>query len=245
MRARGITKNITFQEYQEVIKFIDSAQGRMGAGNAKHPKTDKDFECFVVSNERQRDFNDFVNVHSLNSYDVSLIRNYSGLAYDSINSMLRKFNAKRSDSALMYEYLLNTSLAKIKPYNDTAYVDFHGAYNEQIFDWFSRRINNSVQFPNFLSASNYKWKDKCLYLEIHTAVNSRGKYIAPISNVLSEQEVLFMSNSKFQIQEVLEAQKTIVLQEINNEVSANYILYDCFTSNINDRERPPQLFSLI
>lgn len=187
-------------------------------------------------------FETAIRENRLNAFEVLLISGYADFIGPRVNHQLRARSIKRDNAFLLYEYLLNKGLDKVvSEDNSTVYVMFQSnGERDALLTWFENRVGESVQFPNFLSSSRDKWTSGYdMYLEIQTNRSSSGKYIAPLTNKLEqEQEVLFKSNSKFSIESINIDTQTIHLIELDYKVQANYLLYDLFHLNIRNKEEP-------
>lgn len=164
---------------------------------------------------------------SLNEYEALLISSYAGPVASILNDQLRNKDEIRQEY-IAYEFLLNKSLFKIpSESNSTVFVMFR----DNFFNWYQQRINETIQFPNFLSSSRKKWRSH-VYLEIKTNFNSAGKYIAPLTDKKElEEEVLFISNSVFRIRNVDKKTSTIYLFEEPFGTEGKYLLSDCYELN--------------
>jgi hypothetical protein len=184
--------------------------------------------------QRGQAFTDYIEKHNLSIPSALLISSYADYVASPINSELRCHKEYKEEAVLEYERLLNRALKLLPPYsNDIVFVMFKNSGNPHtIIKWFETKIGKIVQFPNFLSSSQYKWPDYDIYLKINTSSNSNARYIAPLTNKLhSEKEVLFMSNSKFQIKSVDKNLNTINLIEVNTNHEPDILLSDCFDLN--------------
>lgn len=195
----------------------------------------------IFKQKRGKVFENCMEINQLNKYEVLLISGYADFIAKNLNNILRNPFSRRIEGFLYFEYLLNKSLSKMmSTKEDIAFVMFQNYEGEAEFDmfnWFENRINESVQFPNFLSSSRKRWKDHNIYLEIAMTKNGMGKYIGPLTNkLILEEEILFPSNSKFLIKGVDRKNRTIHLAEIGYQIQANYLLYDCFNRNIRNKE---------
>jgi len=189
--------------------------------------------------QRGEIFKKAIKSNSLNDCETLLISGYADFIASYLNNELRKNYEKRNEAYMLYEYLLNKSLKKvISQNNSVVYVMYQcGDDEEKLYSWYENRIGESVQFPNFLSSSKMKWRGFGFYLEIKTSCKSSGKYIAPLTNKKTlEEEVTFMSNSKFKIDKVDRNKKTIFLSELSYTIQANYLLLDLYYLNIRNKE---------
>jgi hypothetical protein len=144
-----------------------------------------------------------------------LTNKYAGFSSNTYNAGLR---GNPTAANLKSEEELNLELDKLESYaNKTAYAhDTHTRIPFNILSkWYLKRIGQIVEFPNFLSSSNYKWagQNDTVY-EIQTSDKSKSRYISNVVGKPSEQEVLFKSYSLFQIQSVDDETSTIYLKEV-------------------------------
>lgn len=70
---------------------------------------------------------------------------------------------------------------------------------EILSNWYKKRIGKIIMFPNFLSTSSFKWKNKETVYKIKPLDSSGGKDVSGIIGNTGESEILFNSKSKFQI----------------------------------------------
>jgi len=198
-----------------------------------------DFSFNKLINQRGKSFVNAIKGSGLNKYEVLIISGYADFIASNLNSQLRDINCKRDPAYMLYENLLNKSLDKLEPFsNSTVYVMYQSNGDmDKLNLWFENRINETIQFPNFLSSSKDKWDDYGFYLQIQSSNNSCGKFIAPLTDKEDlEQEVTFKSNSKFKIESVNVDENTIYLSEIEQEYKANYLLSGLYYCNINNKE---------
>lgn len=207
-------------------------------GKFKIPR-DINEEIQSLADERGQEFVDAIRENSLNKNETILISSYADLTYKYLNGELRKVTPDKNEAYLFYELLLNKALKKVKPENNsTVYRMVDTCGDEEIyFSWFQARVNETVQFPSFLSSSKDKWPNYELYFEITTNENSAGKYIAWLTNKpKQEQEVLFMSNSCFLIANVDKSKNTVYLTECPYGTKGDTILVNCYEMSDIDNE---------
>jgi len=171
-------------------------------------------------------FLDAYHGNSLNEYEAILISSYAGFVAGTLNDQLRRNKDQLSKEYAEYEYLLNKSLSKLPSENNSSVrvmFNFQGT-KSKLFNWYEKRIGETIQFPNFLSSSRKRWESRA-YLEVKTNSNSAGKYIAPLTDKKeSEEEVLFMSNSVFRIRNVDKKTSIIHLFEEPFGTKGKYLL---------------------
>lgn len=180
-------------------------------GKSKHP---------LIRNSDSLYFLD--SIVDKNSYYV--IRRYMSSYSRALNPKLRSKTAK-DDYTLLYEYLLNKALKRLPIYgNEVVYrMDSPGIDFETIKQWFEKRIGYILSFPNFLSTSKKRWEHGWVVFKITTFSHSGARDISIILNSMGEDEVLFMSKSKFKIIDVNDKEKYIELYEVSRD-SSNVIL---------------------
>ena len=153
-----------------------------------------------------------------NSYYI--IRKYMSSYSTILNPKLRSKTTK-DDYTILYEYLLNKALKRLPVYgNEVVYrMDSPGMDFEIIKQWFKKRIGHIISFPNFLSTSKNRWKHGSVVFKITTFSHSSARDISIILNSMGEDEVLFMSKSKFKIIDINDKKKYIELYEVRRDSS--------------------------
>jgi hypothetical protein len=150
------------------------------------------------------------------AHNFPLIKQYAGFSSKEYNIGLRR---GANQAILKKEQALNLELDELDPHsNKIVYAhDTHtGIEFEILSQWYLKQIGRVVEFPNFLSSSDFRWPkfDETVY-EIKTSDKSRARDIYPVVLKHSEKEVLFKSHSLFKIQKVDIVSKTIYLDEVD------------------------------
>jgi hypothetical protein len=145
-----------------------------------------------------------------------LLNKYAGFSSKAYNDSLRR---DPTPTSLDLEKRVNLELDRLAPYvNELAYAhDMHTSIPFEVLSkWYSKRIGCVIEFPNFLSSSNFRWLffDGTVY-EIRTSNKSKARYINLVVAKDSEKEVLFKSRSLFQIEKVDINTNTIYLNEVD------------------------------
>ncbi len=228
--------SVSEQEFKELLEFENEV--------INSHMISWELDLNEIFSDRSQNFEKIVNESTLNKFEVLIISGYADHIAKYLNNELRSHHNYRQDCFMLYEYLLNKALAKLKSVaNSTVYVCYEANEDkENNIQWFVNRINETVQFPNFLSSSIKKWRNCGLYLKIETCEVSSGKYIAPLTGKeRMEDEVLFMSNTVFKVTQVDIENNTISLTELQRRYQGNYILYDLYYLNIKNKEVDEEL----
>lgn len=206
-----------------------------------YPNPKEDFE--LLSLERGEKFTNFISAQDLNPWEALSISMYADFLATSTNDVLCKIEKKpRDEGHLFYGYLLKKSLRKLPSFDyRTVFTMFSlsrsGARDkEEFYSWFEKRLNDGIQFPNFLGASRRKWPDHGLYLQIRTSSQSNARHIEPLTNKPFEDEVTFLPNATFTIEGVSRSEQTIYLLEKSCTQKADYVLKECFVLNYRDKD---------
>lgn len=151
----------------------------------------------------------------LTSDEEFIIAHYVGSAYNWVNDDLRNGIEFATTCRKTYSSYLDISLQKIESFSGVVYrMDDPSGGSDEILKWFEANKGKTIKVPNYISTSKDKW-------DHHTSVvwkiktlptNSFGKDISMINEV--EEEVLFMRNCKFKIEEVNFRIKEISLSEV-------------------------------
>jgi hypothetical protein len=217
--------SINSDEFGEIVQYLRNQHTR-------GIDTRNTFKNRLRDRKKLKEFLKFVLLNSLNIYESYLIGSYCDLFAEKINSDLRgAFSDGKTEELIKSENLLNASLEKLNGLdNKITYVMFRtNGDEEEILNWFKNRIEKIIKFPNFISSSLRKWRNYALYLKIETKLNSRGKYVAPFTDKGSlEEEVTFMSGTKFKIVSYNEDLQELFLEELDLEVSEDYTLNSLF-----------------
>ncbi|MFT5918034.1 MAG: hypothetical protein ACI81T_004551, partial [Bacteroidia bacterium] len=178
--------NVLEHEFKQLLDF------KIENINAHLDNVDDETLISLLKQERGQIFTDAIQRNDLNDFETLLISGYADNIAIPLNEELRNSRQKRSEGYMHYEFLLNKALYKTEPKNDdTVYVMYEYDDRQKLMNWYEKRIECSVQFPNFLSSSLEKWeKNYICFLKIKTLnEGSVGKYIAPLTNKCEEKEV--------------------------------------------------------
>lgn len=135
--------------------------------------------------------------YGLDYWDRHLIVKYAGASCFKLNLGLRG-GREKDEFCIKYESLLNKSLDQLESY-DNQIVYRWLSIPDEAFHFLKKKVGLKVLVPNFLSTSNYKNKGYSTFYKISTTKNSNGYYIGDIVEKQSEKEILFKSNTVFQI----------------------------------------------
>ncbi len=143
-----------------------------------------------------------------------LIVRYAGTVCSRLNNGLRNEGKQINDKFCQkYKIYLNQSLDEISSHNDQTvwrWID-----KPEIISYLKKCVGMKIMIPQFLSTSTYKNEANTAFFKIKTCQNSNGKYIAEIVNKPAEREVLFKSNTVFEI--LGYKHDTVVMQEKKSE----------------------------
>jgi len=144
-----------------------------------------------------------------------IIAHYVGSAYNWMNDDLRNGIEFATICRRTYSTYLDIVLQKIESFSGVVYrMDDPSEDSNAILKWFDANRGKTIKVPNYISTSKDKWDHhKSVVWKMKTLpVNSFGKDISMINEV--EEEVLFMRNSKFKIDEVDFLTKEISMSEV-------------------------------
>jgi hypothetical protein len=157
-----------------------------------------------------------------------LIDAYAGATCFKLNSGLREERWIKADEfCLLYKFHLNESLDKIDSHDNQKVWRRLNIPNEA-FDFLRTYVCHKIMIPQFLSTSNYKNSAYSSFFEIETCENSNGRYIAEIVDKLSEGEILFKSNTVFEINSC--DSDTIYMTEVKSD-EYDLVLYENYWKN--------------
>lgn len=162
-------------------------------------------------------------INDLTEEEEFVIAHYIGSGYSWVNEDLRNGIQFPTKCRHMFSTLLDISLEKIESFSGTTFrMDDPSGEVGVILNWFESNKGKIISIPYYLSTSKVKWDNdnKPLIWEIQTLkVNSYAKDVSMINEI--EEEVLFKRNSKFEIKEVNFKLKTVKLDEVNPNKSAD------------------------
>lgn len=154
-----------------------------------------------------------------------LIDAYAGTTCFKLNSGLRQERWIDADEfCQLYKFHLNESLDEIQTY-DKKTVWRWSNIPEEAFEFLKDYEGQKIMIPHFLSTSNYKNSGYGTFFEIETCENSNGRYIAKIVAKLPEAEILFKSNTVFEINS--SDDDTIYMTEIKSD-EYDLVFYENF-----------------
>lgn len=159
---------------------------------------------------------------NLTKIETQLIYSYTSSNSYWINSELRKFGQNKCECKSKVSNLINLGLSKIPSFSsEIVYrMEPDNIYEtKEVKDWYNNNIGRKIFAPFFLSTSKENWKNREIIIKINTSPKSKGRNLSEIGIDTSEKEVLFNTNTFFEIINVNE--KYIEL----NEVSEPYNSY--------------------
>ncbi|MBC7372244.1 MAG: hypothetical protein H7326_11800 [Bdellovibrionaceae bacterium] len=118
---------------------------------------------------------------------------YTMNGYRRLNESLRSPGLDSETNELIR--LTSNGLFKLKKYEGIV----HRGENVRADRLERMKVGNEIDFPTFTSTSKAEGFMKSNKLNMHS---KEGRYIAPLSDIRSEEEVLFMPNSRFRVTEV-------------------------------------------
>jgi hypothetical protein len=172
--------------------------------------------------------------HGLNYYEAFLITSYASTCYQPLNqSLFRQFYMEKSQFLILYKNLLNKSLKKLPFHsNKLVFRTIPSLFDDDIeikLRWYEKNIGKTIMYPTFLSTSNAKWEHMSFHYEIETTYKSQARQITMFTNHKDiEDEVLFMTDTKFLIKSVNRANSTVTLMELDTQFDTNFIAYECY-----------------
>ena len=139
----------------------------------------------------------------LSDVEIYAVYFYTTSGYQMLNESLR---LRKSDFEMKaFVQLIGSGLAKIQKYEGLVIrgENVRPAKSEQM------KVGSEVLFPSFTSSSRVHGFTKSHTLNIRS---HEGRYIAPISDLPGEEEVLFLPGTTFKVLEVKE--KEFLLEEV-------------------------------
>ncbi len=158
-----------------------------------------------------------------------LIDAYAGATCFKLNKGLREERWIDADEfCQLYKFHLNESLDEIQSQDNQTVWRWLNLPDEA-FEFLKDYEGQKIMIPHFLSTSNYKNSGYSTFFEIETCEDSNGRYIAEIVDKLHEGEILFKSNTVFEVNS--SDDDTIYMTEVK---SAEYdlILHENFWNDI-------------
>lgn len=163
---------------------------------------------------------------TLENISRQLLECYQGTCSQLFNDHLRDKNSRNSNIEKCVN-LISTELKTFPQFSNQIIYRNESISGEFgiFYSWFVENQNEIISFPSFLSCSKkYKWMESFeLKFQIQTIDDSNAYDICTLKLEHSEEEVLFLPQTKFKISEIIQSKKLIKLVETRE--SATIILY--------------------
>jgi len=163
-------------------------------------------------------------IDDLTNDEEFIVAHYVGSAYNWVNDDLRNGAEFATTCRRTYSTYLDIVLEKIQSFSGTVYrMDDPSGDNDTILKWFYTNKGKTIKVPNYVSTSKDRWDHHTsIVWKIQTLpAGSYGKDISMINEV--EEEVLFMRNSKFKIEDVNSHLNEVFLLEVGPDVTEDLI----------------------
>ena len=193
------------------------------------------FERYKNGDKSLEDNLSGIQKNSLSNDEAFYILAYTGSSSRWLNSDLRNNVVVRNVCKQLYIDNLNNSLDKVAPFNNgiVYHMDSPSAEDVEILDWFESKIGRKFKIPFFLSTSKEDYKNSPIVWEIETLKKeSYGKDISNITNNKYEYEVLFRTESCFEIKRVNREKQYIYLKEVEADSNCDFNLTGLYHLNI-------------
>lgn len=167
----------------------------------------------------------------LSAEDGFFIWSYTGSCSSWLNSDKKNCNKHSSDCKQYFSDALETALRKLPAYEGKAWRWEEAGENLNKFNWFKQHIGLTVRIPYFLSTSKDDITADPMLWEIATISGGNARDITKISNAPCEQEILFIPDAKFMIMSVRNDNRTVVMQELSQDVETEFDLCRVYDHN--------------
>lgn len=215
---------------ENLFQLCDSENERRNKEMLEH----NPFDSVILENEFKSAYEKWEEIYPKNTYNSNFSESrkydlsyeehavlwmYTGhTIFDIVNSNLLNSSLCVCKDIDEYKNLLNIVLNKLPSYNDQTVYRSECRRNLSFY----KEIGVGSSFKESRFSSSHKsesiWHDdlsECLQLIIKTrSIDSFAKDITELSFVKEEEEVLFMSNATFEIEEIKEVDNTVVISEI-------------------------------
>lgn len=209
--------NFVDEKWEDILrKSVENPKLRFEIGKSEKDLFLKSFNNFSNRSAIENSFHKKAEKHySLTVEESFFLFFYTTNGSNHINDSLRNHGYDSAPSYIKtYTKLLNAVLEKLPSFDEQPVIhqSCHNLNNILREQWMTG--HNTIIMPYFISShKGEKWGDRSeYYIEILTNKTSKGKDITLIKE--KEQEVLFMSNTQFEILEVDNKAKKIRFKEL-------------------------------